>query len=33
MMAREVAMSEVMDFVPLASVPEAQHPFAHFSPL
>ena len=27
------AMSEVMDFVPLAGVPEAQHPFAHFSPL
>ena len=27
------AMSEVMDFVPLASLPESQHAFAHFSPL
>jgi hypothetical protein len=27
------AMSEVMDFVPLASLPEGQHAFAHFSPL
>ncbi len=27
------AMSAVMDFVPLAGVPEAQHPFAHFTPL
>lgn len=26
-------MSEVMDFVPLASLPESQHAFAHFSPL
>src|SRR5271154_966841 len=24
------AMAEVMDFVPLASLPQAQHPFAHF---
>jgi hypothetical protein len=27
------AMSEVLDFVPLSQVPEAQHPFAHFTPL
>ena len=27
------AMSEVMDFVPLAQLAEAQHPFAHFSPI
>jgi len=27
------AMSEVMDFVPLASLPEAQRSFAHFMPL
>ncbi len=27
------AMSEVMDFVPLASLPEAQRSFAHFVPL
>jgi hypothetical protein len=27
------AMGEVMDFVPLSQVPEAQHPFAHFNPL
>ena len=27
------AMSEVMDFVPLAQLPESQHAFAHFSPL
>ena len=27
------AMSAVMDFVPLAGVAEAQHPFAHFNPL
>ena len=27
------AMAEAMDFVPLASLPEAQAPFAHFSPL
>ena len=27
------AMSEVMDFVPLAQLAEAQHPFAHFTPL
>ncbi len=27
------AMSAVMDFVPLASLPEAQQPFAHFSPI
>ncbi len=27
------AMSAVMDFVPLAGVAEAQHPFAHFTPL
>jgi len=26
-------MSEVMDFVPLAQLPEAQHPFAHFTPV
>jgi hypothetical protein len=26
-------MSEVMDFVPLAGLAEAQHPFAHFSPI
>src|SRR5471032_3248674 len=26
------AMSEVLDFVPLASMPEAQKPFAHFTP-
>ncbi len=26
------AMSEVMDFVPLASLAEAQKPFAHFTP-
>ncbi|MFO1248333.1 MAG: hypothetical protein U1E93_08965 [Alphaproteobacteria bacterium] len=27
------AMSEVMDFVPLAELPEAKHPFAHFNPI
>ena len=27
------AMSEVMDFVPLAQLPEAQHAFAHFTPV
>ena len=27
------AMSAVMDFVPLAQLPEAQHAFAHFTPL
>ena len=27
------AMSAVMDFVPLASLPEAQHAFAHFNPI
>ena len=27
------AMAEAMDFVPLASLPEAQRPFAHFNPL
>jgi hypothetical protein len=27
------AMSAVMDFVPLAQVSEAQHPFAHFTPV
>jgi hypothetical protein len=27
------AMAEAMDFVALASVPEAQAPFAHFTPL
>jgi hypothetical protein len=27
------AMSEAMDFVPLASLPETQRPFAHFTPL
>ena len=27
------AMSEVMDFVPLAQIAEAQHPFAHFNPI
>ncbi len=27
------AMSEVMDFVPLASLAEAQHAFAHFEPV
>ena len=27
------AMREVMDFVPLASLSEAQQPFAHFSPI
>jgi hypothetical protein len=27
------AMSDAMDFVPLASLPEAQNPFAHFTPL
>ncbi len=27
------AMSAVMDFVPLAGVPEAKHPFAHFTPI
>ena len=27
------AMSAVMDFVPLAQLPEAQHPFAHFNPI
>ena len=27
------AMGEVMDFVPLASLKEAQHPFAHFTPV
>lgn len=27
------AMAEVMDFVPLASLPQAQHPFAHFTPI
>jgi len=27
------AMGEVMDFVPLSEVPEAQHPFAHFNPI
>jgi hypothetical protein len=27
------AMSQVMDFVPLAQLAEAQHAFAHFSPI
>ena len=27
------AMSEVMDFVPLAQLDEAQHAFAHFHPI
>lgn len=27
------AMGEVMDFVPLAQLAEAQHAFAHFTPL
>ncbi len=27
------AMSEVMDFVPLAQLTEAQHAFAHFNPI
>ncbi len=27
------AMGEVMDFVPLSQVPDAQHPFAHFNPI
>ncbi len=27
------AMSEVMDFVPLAQLAEAQHAFAHFNPI
>jgi hypothetical protein len=27
------AMGEVMDFVPLAQLPEAQHAFAHFNPI
>jgi len=27
------AMAEAMDFVPLASLPEAQQPFAHFQPV
>ena len=27
------AMSEAMDFVPLAALPEAQRPFAHFTPV
>ncbi len=27
------AMSAVMDFVPLAQIAEAQHAFAHFTPL
>ena len=27
------AMAEVMDFVPLSGLPEAQHPFAHFNPI
>jgi hypothetical protein len=27
------AMSAVMDFVPLAQLPEAQHAFAHFNPI
>lgn len=27
------AMSAVMDFVPLAALPESQHAFAHFNPL
>lgn len=27
------AMSAVMDFVPLASLPESRHAFAHFNPL
>jgi hypothetical protein len=27
------AMGEVMDFVPLAQLPEAQHAFAHFTPV
>ena len=27
------AMSEVMDFVPLAGLAEAQHAFAHFNPI
>lgn len=26
-------MSAVMDFVPLADLPEAKHLFAHFSPI
>ena len=32
-MAHWNAMGEVMDFVPLASFPEAQQPFAHFAPV
>jgi hypothetical protein len=27
------AMAEVLDFVPLTSLPESQQPFAHFTPL
>ena len=27
------AMSAVMDFVPLAELPEARHAFAHFNPI
>jgi hypothetical protein len=27
------AMSEAMDFIPLASLPEAQRSFAHFTPV
>jgi hypothetical protein len=27
------AMSAVMDFVPLAQLPECQHAFAHFNPI
>ena len=27
------AMSAVMDFVPLAQLPEAQHAFAYFNPI
>ena len=27
------AMSEVMDFVPMASLAESQHAFAHFNPI
>lgn len=27
------AMAEVLDFVPLASLPEAQREFAHFTPI
>ena len=27
------AMAEAMDFVPLASLPQAQNPFSHFTPV